>query len=277
MEALSLPRSAKFCLALISLQQKVAFAASKSSEDTECVFLSDHFSKFDLTSLEKPSDQPYESDATVSNAIKFKFNFCASIDNTSDNRVEVINLETGQDYTYAGPAEHEAYLKPYGDEVHGSRGKGVVRGVRLIYTSDVECEESVNHGVTIAVECSKHNDKSLTGYISEVNNAQSCHPTLVFKHISGCPDYYISDFTWNNYWKPYLLGLVLTAMGLFLGCMGKNMFHTVVPLSQALFAGLALLYTISVWTTWCKSTLGFILTLTVLALSVLAMTFTLKS
>jgi len=99
---------------------------------------------------------------------------------------------------------------------------------------------------------------------------------LVFKHISGCPDYYISDFTWNNYWKPYLLGLVLTAMGLFLGCVGKSMFHTVVPLSQALFAGLALLYTITVWTAWCKSTLGFILTLSALALFVLAMTFTLK-
>lgn len=142
MEALSLPRSAKFCLALISLQQKVAIAAPSSSENTECVFLSDYFSKFDLTSLEKPSDQPYESDATVSNAIKFKFNFCASIDDEmTDNRVEVKNLETGQDYTYAGPAEHEAYLKPYGDEVHGSRGKGVVRGVKLIYTSDVECAQ----------------------------------------------------------------------------------------------------------------------------------------
>ena len=66
-------------------------------------------------------------------------------------------------------------------------------------------------------------------------------------------------------------------MGLFLGCMGKNMFHTVIPLSQALFAGLALLYTITVWTTWCKSTLGFILTLSILALFVLAMTFTLKN
>ena len=93
-----------------------------------------------------------------------------------------------------------------------------------------------------------HSKKSKEGYISEVINAETCSPIVVFGHEKGCPDYYISDFTWNNYWKPYLLGSILIVMGLTFGCLGKSCFHTVIPFSLALYAGLAVLYAVTVYT-----------------------------
>ncbi len=70
----------------------------------------------------------------------------------------MLDLETNEAITFQGPVDKQAYLKSYNDIVSGARGKGVVKGVNLLYKSDQICEETTkeNYSLTIAVECTLH-------------------------------------------------------------------------------------------------------------------------
>ena len=63
-------------------------------------------------------------------------------------------------------------------------------------------------------------------------------------HEAGCPTYFVSDFTWLNYWQPGLLSAILIAMGLGFGIIGIKSFSIVIPLSVSFFLGLIVLYTL---------------------------------
>ena len=104
----------------------------------------------------------------------------------------------------------------------------------------------------------------------------SCSPKVLVVHSAGCPDYFVSNFTWFNYWKPEVMGSVLVALGLATGLLGKRSFAFIAPLDIAIFVKVTLLYALTIVFTFHGSLTGFFVTLGVVALVVVGMALWLR-
>ena len=143
------------------------------------------------------------------------------------------------------PSKIEAYLEPYGTQIFGGRGEGIVHGVRLTYGSDYACTTDENYSLTIAVECHDYFTGQGEADVLRVQGETDCNPLIILDHDAGCPDYYVSDYTWTNYWKPELLGSLLTVMGLGYGWLGMKQFSLMAGFSVSVFFALSTLWIIS--------------------------------
>lgn len=137
--------------------------------------------------------------------------------------------------------------------------------MKISYTSDTVCkvEDAVEkfYSVTLAVECSEDFDVQGEANVLKIENETSCDPIIVLMHKAGCPDYFVSDFTWMNYWKPELIGSMLLLLGIGFGCIGKKLFAVFSGISVSFFLSLIAMYLIAAYSSWMRSLLGFILTL----------------
>lgn len=122
------------------------------------------------------------------------------------------------------------YLDAYSTKITGSRGEGNVRGVKYIYTSETDCLVGDPYTLDVVIECDNENERVGKGRVLRVDKQTGCHPRLIMSHAVGCPTYFVSDFTWLNYWKPELLGSVLLVFGLGFGCFGKKLFGLITAL-----------------------------------------------
>ena len=109
-----------------------------------------------------------------------------------------------------------------------------------------------------------------------VQGETDCNPLIVMYHEAGCPNYFINDFTWANYWKPSLMGSVFALMGLVLGCLGLKLFSLISAFSVAICVALTSLWVIAANTTWMRDTLAFIFILLTLAVVAVVLTLLLK-
>ena len=137
--------------------------------------------------------------------------------------------------------------------------------MKISYTSATVCkvEDAVEqfYSVTLAVECSEDFEVQGKADVLKIENEASCDPLIVLMHKAGCPEYFVSDFTWMNYWKPELIGSMLLLLGIGFGCIGKKIFAVFSGLSVSFFLSLIAMYLIAAYSSWMRSLLGFTLTL----------------
>ena len=95
-------------------------------------------------------------------------------------------------------------------------------------------------------------------------------------HDAGCPDYFVSDYTFTNYWKPGILGGILVVMGLLSGCLGMKLFSLMAAFSIAVFIVITSLWMISSSTRWMRNTVAFMFILLTVASMAIVVTFCLK-
>ena len=70
---------------------------------------------------------------------------------------------------FGGKPEITPYLDAYGPNITGSRGEGNVRGVKLVYESETECQAGDLYSLEIAVECDDENELAGKGKILRVD------------------------------------------------------------------------------------------------------------
>ena len=128
----------------------------------------------------------------------------------------------------------------------------------------------------IAIECDHENDDIGTGKIIRVTRPTDCNPLIVVSHVSGCPEYFVSDFTWLNYWKPEMLGAVLLVFGIAIGCFGKKLFGLLSAMSITIFLVISIIYAFTAYFTFMKNTTAFIITLSTLAIMAILVVLCLK-
>lgn len=187
------------------------------------------------------------------------------------------NLNTKEEVYFSDePSKIEPYLKTYGTQIFGSRGEGHVHGVRLTYGSDYACTTEENYSLTIAVECHDWFTGQGEADVLRVQGETDCNPLIVVYHNAGCPDYFVSDYTFTNYWKPELMGGILAVMGIGSGCLGMKLFSLMASFSIAVFFALSSLWMISSFTMWMRNTVAFIIILSALVIVTIMLTLCLK-
>ena len=152
----------------------------------------------------------------------------------------------------------------------------------MTYGSDQVCapatatEGEQKYQVRVAIECSDEYELEGEAHVVKVIDETSCSPIILVNHSAGCPDYYVSDFTWLNYWKPQILGSMITLMGLGFGCIGKKMFAIFSGLTVSFFINLCIIYSITAYTDWLRSLPIFVVTIVGLSAFAVLLTLCLK-
>ena len=237
-----------------------------------CKFKAEYFSEFDINPLTKPDAADFYHYSPTIVLDSFDFNICADLPGApADVHVRQYDSSTEAEVLYGGKPEIEPYLYAYSAKITGSRGEGNVRGVKFTYQSETQCSGAPKK-LQIAIECDDENDAIGGGKVLRVDNAESCQPRIIVTHAVGCPDYYVCDFTWLNYWKPELFGSILVLLGLGFGCFGKRLFGLLSALTFAIFIVVFILYLTSAYSTLMKSMIGTILLLSGLALLAIIIT-----
>lgn len=172
--------------------------SSGASADTVCKFKKKWFSEFDLTTLTKDPPAEYTTEG-ISFQRLFSFNFCEYLENTQSYAAMTI-VQTGEVVTFDAEAKKmEPYLEPYTAKIYGSRSKGTIRGLEMTYGSTTECEAGTNYSLTLAIECNSDQTRQGEGELIRVERETKCNPFVLLTHDAGCPDSYVSDFTWLQY------------------------------------------------------------------------------